>query len=208
MSMVADISQPVVEATLPPATADSLWRLSVEQYHEMVRQGIIAEDDRVELLEGLLVAKMTISPRHRRSTHRVQNALRGSLPSNYYVASPSPVTLTASEPEPDVVIVRGSDDDYPDRHPGIGDVLLVVEVSDSSLHRDQDFKKTIYAKSGIPVYWIVNLIDRRVESYSDPTALADKPDYLRRQDFGDGDDLPLILDGREVARIAVSELLP
>ena len=108
--------------------------MQLGQFHEMVRQGIISEDDPVEFLEGLLFAKMTISPAHRRATHRVQSALRLALPRSHYVGSPSPVTLSRSEPEPDMVVVRGTDDDYRDRHPGPADVALVVEVSDSTLH--------------------------------------------------------------------------
>jgi Uma2 family endonuclease len=194
MSVADPISQPVSD----------LWRLSVEQYHDMARQGIFADDDPVELLEGLLVRKMTVSPAHHRATHRVQDALRSRVPQSHYVASPSSVTLAASEPEPDVLVVRGSNDDYAHHHPGPGDVALVVEVSDASLRRDQGFKKAIYAKSSLPIYWIVNLIDRRVEVYTDPTGAAD---YRSHRDYGETESAPLIIDGREVARIPVREML-
>lgn len=122
--------------------------------------------------------------------------------------SPSPVTLATSEPEPDVAVVRGSDDDYPDRHPGSDDVALRVEVSDTSLRRDRGFKKAIYAKARIAVYWIVNLIDWRVEVYAQPSGPATAPNYRQHQDFGETDQVPLVIEGREIARIAVSELLP
>jgi Uma2 family endonuclease len=208
MSIVADASQPLIETIAPPAPAESLWRLSLEQFHEMVRRGIISEDDPVEFLEGLLVAKMTISPAHRRATHRVQSALRSALPRSHYVGSPSPVTLATSESEPDVVVVRGTDDDYRDRHPGPADVAMVVEVSDSTLRRDQGFKKAIYAKAGIAVYWIVNLIDRRVEVYSEPSGAGEAADYRLRQDAAEADHVPLVIDGREVSKIAARDLLP
>ena len=107
------------------------------------------------------------------------------------MASPSSVTLLTSEPEPDVIVVRGSNDDYVDRHPGPGDVVLVVEVSDTSLRSDQGFKKMIYAKSSLPVYWIVNLIDRRVEVYTDPTGPAEQPDYRHHDDFSGAESVPL-----------------
>jgi Uma2 family endonuclease len=186
----------------------SSWRLSLEQFHEMVRRGIISEDDPVEFLDGLLIEKMTISPAHRRATHRVQAALRKAIPQSHYVGSPSPVTLFNSEPEPDVVVVRGSDDDYRDRHPGPGDVALVVEVADSSLRRDRGFKKVIYAKAAIAVYWIVNLIDRRVEVYSEPTGANEAANYGAHTDFAETDHLPLVLDGHSVANIAAKDLLP
>ncbi len=85
---------------------------------------------------------------------------------------------------------------------------MSVVVSDSSLRRDQGFKKAIYAKAGIAVYWIVNLIDRRVEVYTDPTGPAAQPDYRVRHDAGEADQVPVVIEGREVARIAVRELLP
>ena len=174
----------------------------------MVRRGIISEDDPVEFLDGLLVAKMTISPPHRRATHRVQTALRAVLPRSHYVGSPSPVTLLTSEPEPNVVVVCGTDDDYCDRHPGPADVPLVVEVSDSTLRRDQGFEKAIYAKAGIAVYWIVNLIDRRIEVYSEPFAVGDAADYRVRQDVAEADHVSLVINGQEVAKIAARDLLP
>ena len=104
--------------------------------------------------------------------------------------------------------MRGADRDYPQRHPGPGDLLLVVEVADSSLRRDQGVKKVIYAKASIPVYWIVNLIDRRVEVYSEPSCATERADYRLREDFGDSEQLPLVIEGREVAKIAVRDLLP
>ena len=182
--------------------------MSVEKYHQMILQGIFSNDDPVELLEGLLVEKMTILPAHRFSTRRVRIALERVVPQGWYVESPLPVTLAASEPEPDVAVVRGSDEEYVDRHPGPADVVLIVEVSDSSLRRDQVFKKAIYAKAGIAVFWIVNLIDRRVELYADPTGPAARPDYRVRHHFGEADQVPVVLEGREVGRIAVREVLP
>ena len=98
-------------------------------------------------------------------------------------------------------MVRGSDQDYVDRHPGPADVVMVVEVSDSSLRRDQVFKKPIYAKAGIPVYWIVNLIDRRVEVYTDPTGPAAEPDYRVRHDVGEADFAHVVIEGRDGARL-------
>jgi Uma2 family endonuclease len=204
MSIVDPVAYPVF--TAPPA--ESLLRLSVEQYHDMARKGILTDEDRVELLEGLLVRKMTFSPAHHRATHRVQEALRKRIPVGYYVASPCSVALPTSEPEPDAAIVRGASDDYVDHHPAPADVALVVEVSDSSLRHDQTFKKSLYARSSLSVYWIVNLVDRRVEVYSDPTGDVDLPDYRTRRYFGETEQVPLVLDGRSLAEIPARELLP
>ncbi len=105
------------------------------------------------------------------------------------------------------MVVRGAAGDYPDRHPGPQDLLLVVEVSDSSLRRDQGFKKVMYAKAAIPVYWIVNLIDRRVEAYSDPTGAVEQPNYRLHRDFDEADHVPVVIEGREVAKIPVRDVL-
>jgi Uma2 family endonuclease len=174
----------------------------------MVRAGIIDEDDPVELLDGWLVKKMTKSPLHRTVTGLLRDVLQKVIPAGWFVDSQDPVTLSASEPEPDVVLVRGSRLDYLDRHPGPGDVALVVEVSDSGLSRDRVFKKSIYAAAGIAVDWVVNLVDRRIEVYSGCTGSASGADYARCDLFAVGDKVPLVVDGRIVAEIPVGSILP
>ena len=170
MASVTDSSETLLcgfEAPIaaPAAPAAMLWRWSVEKYHAMVRCGIIDEDDPVELLDGWIIEKMTKSPLHRTVTGLLREVLQRVMPAGWFVDSQDPVTLAASEPEPDAVLVRGNRLDYLDHHPGPGDVALVAEVPDSGLSRDRVFKKAIYAAAGIAVYWVVNLVDRRVEVY-------------------------------------------
>jgi Uma2 family endonuclease len=212
MSVVADVSQPLAEVVAPPRAlvAPQLpwFRLSVDQYHEMVRHEILTEDDEVELLDGLLVAKMTKNTAHHVAKLLVQIALAKVIPEGWYVDSQDAITLATSEPEPDVMVVRGQPRDYLEHHPRAGELALVVEVSDSSLRHDQGFKKVIYAAAAIPVYWIINLVDPRVEVYTDPTGPADQPDYRKPQVFSGTEDVPVVFAGREVARIPVRELLP
>lgn len=207
MSVIINASPPIVETPVLAASWESLWRLSVEQYHAMARQGILVDGAPIELLEGLLVKKMTISPAHRLAMRRARVALERVAPLGCFVDAPSPVTLSDSEPEPDVVVVRGADGDFAQRHPGPDDLLLVVEVSDSSLHADQVTKKRIYAKAASPVYWILNLVDRRIEVYSNPTGTAELPDYRSRQEFSSGEQVPLVIDGRQIAQLPVAEML-
>ena len=185
-----------------------LWRLSVDQYHQMIRAGILTEDDRVELLEGLLVTKMTKNPPHIVATDLLQAALPRIVPAGWFVSMQNPVTTEDSESEPDGRVVRGHPRDYVGRRAGPSDVALVVEVADTSLASDQGVKKRIYARAGIPYYWIVNLLDCRLEVFSDPTGPAAEPDYRRRQDFGPADAVSLVIEGREVGHLDVSELLP
>ena len=110
--------------------------------------------------------------------------------------------------EPDVAVVRGTEDQYADHHPGARDLGLLVEVSDTTLARDRGSKKQLYAADGVPVYWIVNLLENQVEVYTDPTGPGQQVDYGRRQDYGLSDDVPVLIDGREVGHIAVRDLLP
>jgi Uma2 family endonuclease len=208
MSVIVDFSQPVAGITLPPVPGDFFWRLSLAQYHDMVRLGILSEDDPVELWEGFLVRKMTKSRAYCLATELLQNALRPLIPAGWHLESQESVTLLGSEFEPDGAIVRGGVRDYVDANPVAADLALVIEVSDSSLARDRGFKKAIYAKAGIPVYWIVNLIDRQVEVYGSPSAAADTFDYGQHRDFGGADEVALVVGEREVGRIPVRELLP
>jgi Uma2 family endonuclease len=194
----------------PPAAMpqDLIWRLNVEQYHAMIRVGILTEEDPVELLEGWLVYKMPQNPPHRVATRLTQTALERIAPAGWYVDTQAPITLVDSEPEPDVVVVRGEPRQYLARHPGPQDVALIVEVADTTLLRDQGAKKRLYARSGVPTYWIINLLDRRCEVYTNPQSGAEEPDYQQRHDYGVSDEIPLLIDGQEVGRLTVAELLP
>ena len=208
MSVITDVSQPLAEVVAPPAPQALLWRLSVGQYHEMLRCGILTEDHDVELLDGLLVAKMTKNTAHHVAKLLAQSALAKVIPEGWYVDSQDAITLATSEPEPDVMVVRGQPRDYLEHHPLAGELAMVVEISDSSLRHDQGFKKAIYAAAAIPVYWIINLIDRQVEVYTDPTGPADQPDYRGRQDLSAMEQVPIVIAGRDVASIPVREILP
>jgi len=188
--------------------AEPIWRLSVEQYHEMINTGILDDDDPVELLEGWLVPKMPKKPPHRVTKQLTRDALARLLPHGWYVEEQEPLTTEDSEPEPDIAIIRGAPRDYLGRHPGPDEVALVIEVSDTTLRRDRGLKKRIYARAGIQVYWIINLPENQIEVYTEPTGEAEEPDYQRRQDYFPDDELPVIIEGREVGRLAVREVLP
>jgi Uma2 family endonuclease len=187
---------------------DALWRFTVDQYHSMIRSGILDEDDPVELLHGWLMAKMPKNPQHRLATQLVRDALAWVVPAGWHVMSQEPLTTPHSEPEPDAAVVRGQPRDYAKRHPGAADVALVVEVADSSLERDRSTKKQVYAEGKIPSYWIVNLIDRRVEAYTRPSGRGRNATYRGLRVFRPGQRLPLRLDGRIVTTLDPASLLP
>ncbi len=200
-------AMPDVRANGFPATA--LYRLSVEQYHDMIRQGILKDGDPVELVEGILVTKMTKNQPHCFANQTLRDLLGPMVGPGWIVSVQDPVTSQDSEPEPDVLIARGTRREYleRDRHPGPQDTPLVIEVAESSLELDETSKLRAYARARFPVYWIVNLVDRRVQVYTDPTGPADEPTYRQRRDYAETDAVPVTLDGREVGRIAVRDLL-
>jgi Uma2 family endonuclease len=186
----------------------SMRRLSVPEFHRMVQAGIFEEDDPFELLEGYLVLKMPRNPPHDSTIQRVQRRLFQRCPAGWDVRIQCAVTLSDSEPEPDLVVVRGDESDYRSRHPGPADIGLVVEVADTSLDRDRTDKARVYARAGLPAYWVVNLVDGQLEVFTGPSGPTVVPAYAQQQVLRPGADAPLLLDGAQVGTIPVSELLP
>jgi Uma2 family endonuclease len=194
----------------PPGkvNVDELFRLSVDQYDAMGRAGILTTDDRVELLEGILVRKMTIYPPHTGAVRRCRTNVEARLPSGWRYRSEQPAILPDGEPEPDGVIARGTPDDDDRFHPPAADIVLVIEVADSTLVRDRGPKLRTYARAGIPVYWIINLIDRQVEVHTDPDPAAPEPTYRRREVYVGDAAVPLALPGGPAMSFPVAALLP
>jgi Uma2 family endonuclease len=186
------------------------YRLTLEQYERMVDEGIIGEHDRVHLINGILVAKMTQNDPHCTADDLCDEALRRIIPAGWYIRGAKPVRIPGragrrdSKPEPDRCVVRGTILDYSRRTPGPDDVGLIVEIADTSLADDRRYATDLYGPAGIPVYWIVNLVDRQVEVYTDPG-----PDgYRSTEVFKEGRSVPVVIGGREVGRIAVKDILP
>ena len=112
-----------------------LWRISVDRYHEMIKAGSLTENDRLELLEGFLVEKMTVNPPQSFTTDQIRDELAAVIPPNYFVKSQQPITTVDSEPEPDVMVVVGEKRHFVNRHPGPEDVILLVEVSQRCIEK-------------------------------------------------------------------------
>lgn len=193
----------------PPhdARAPGLYRLSVEQYDRMLASGILTPDDKVELLEGLLVLKMSRYPPHILVTKRLYALLGRLLSEGWHVAKEDPVGLVASVPEPDLAVLRGTFEDYAARIPSAGDVAWVAEVSDTTYGSDRA-EIRLYAEAGIPTCWIVNIPSRRVEVYTDPTGPDSSPDYRQRRDFCGGERIPLAIAGQQIELPPADDLLP
>jgi Uma2 family endonuclease len=176
-------------------------RLTVAEYDRMIESGILPETNRLELVDGRIEEKDVKSPAHRVATQKTAKALEKVIPIGWHIAKEDPVRIPDrdSEPEPDVSMVRGEIGDYAEQHPGPEDVALVVEVTRSSVAKDRGLVAT-YLDGGIPVYWIVNLIDRQLEVYTRDHA---GPVILDEHDHAE-----LVLAGQVAGRIAVAELLP
>ncbi|MBI3269673.1 MAG: Uma2 family endonuclease [Planctomycetes bacterium] len=204
-SRVGVAATPFDPALLPPFP---LRRFRVEEYHRMIDTGLFDSDERVELLEGWISLPMTRKPPHDVALGLADESLRKVLPAGRHVRVQSALTTADSEPEPDLAVVRGSRRDYVERHPGPAETAMVVEVADTSLARDRQVKGRLYARAGIPWYWILNLEDRRLEVYSEPSRAGEQAAYGRRQDYGPGDAAPALVERAQVGAVPVEEVLP
>lgn len=178
-------------------------RIPTSEYLRLVETGVLGEDDRVELLEGVIVAVNPSSPPHATAVMKTTYALMRAVAGRATVRTQCDFIASMwSVPEPDIAVVPGSVDDYTASHPR--SALLLVEASDSSLTQDRLSKSRIYAAAGVPEYWIINLREHVVEVMHDPdpaTAL-----YRVTRIAAAGETLELTaLPG---ARVAVAELLP
>ena len=143
--------------------------LTSADYYQMMESGIIREGEKVELILGQIFTMAAKGTRHTLSTRKLFKQLLALIGDRADVQSQDPITLpNNSEPEPDIVIARLRSDDYVNSHPSPADIILVIEVADSSIKFDRETKAPLYAAAGISEYWIVNLIDNRLEIYRKP----------------------------------------
>jgi Uma2 family endonuclease len=143
--------------------------LTSAEYYHMVEVGIIREGERIELISGQIFTMAAKGVRHTIHTRRLFKQLLAVIGDRADVQSQDPITLpNNSEPEPDIVIAKLREDNYEAGHPLPADIILIIEVSDSTLKFDREVKAALYAAAGINEYWIVNLIDNRLEVYRQP----------------------------------------
>lgn len=189
-------------------TAEDLWRLPRVRYERMVDRGLLDSDDRVELLDGLLVAKEPQSDLHAAAMMAAQRVLERAFGSRYHVRIGCPVALDDySEPEPDLAVVPGGPWDYKTGHPS--NPVLAVEIAMTSRAKDRWLKGGLYARAGITDYWVVNLVDEVVEIYRQPVKAPS-----RRHGWKYGN-VKLLRRGATItplaatrARVRVADLLP
>jgi Uma2 family endonuclease len=149
--------------------APTLKRFTLAEYHRLAELGFLGEDDLVELIHGQIVEMAAKVTAHEVCLTRLLRELIKLVSDRATLRSQSPLILPPdSEPEPDFTIVQNRADDYLSSHPGAADVLLVIEVADSSLSYDQEVKLPLYAEADISDYWIFNLVENHLEVYSEP----------------------------------------
>jgi Uma2 family endonuclease len=180
-------------------------RWTRDEYYQLAEFGIIGPEERLDLIDGqILRHTRPITPQHSTSLHYVRRSAEVAFGPGYFVTSRRPLFIDEyNEPEPDIIIADGTMDDYEDHHPGPSEVRLVIEVSDTSLRFDRKRKTSVYARAGIPEYWIVNLQTRQLIVQRSPSA---KGAYSESMELGDGDTVTPL--HAPTATIAVSELFP
>ena len=142
---------------------------TVSEYYRMAEADILTEEDRVELIAGQIVAMSPIGSRHAACVDRLNGLLHRQLEQAFIVRVQSPVALDAySEPEPDLVLLRARADFYAAAHPSAADVLLAIEVADTSVKYDREVKLPLYAQAGIPEVWLIDLQKGHIEVYARP----------------------------------------
>ena len=199
---------PSVEALDPP-----LWPLTLEMVEAMVENGILSEKEPVYLWKRRLARRMAPQRPHALTVGLVVEALRKALPSGWHVEEEKPLVfrLSHSAPQPDIVILRGQLRDNTTRHPTTSGAALVVEVADSSLKADRKMAAEYAAESvpaywaaeSVPAYWIVDIVNNRIETFAAPEQGAS----LQTATYERSGRVPLVIEGRLVAEIAVSGLL-
>lgn len=175
---------------------------TADEVQRMLEAGILSEDEPLELLEGELVFVSPQDPKHVVATEKIRRELERVMGEHLHTRMHSPIAAGPDNlPEPDVAVVKGSLNDYAERHPAGSDLLLAVEVARTSQSGDRA-KAAIYARAGVPVYWAVDLASRRVEVRSDPLPGGR---YSRLEAYTEQDRIPV--PGTDAA-IAVRNLLP
>jgi hypothetical protein len=204
-----DTTPEVARAAPPPSELilHRLQRFTVQQFLKMVDERVFPDYQKLELLEGLIVHKMVKHPPHSVACQLTRRFLDRIIPEGWHVRGQEPIAMPRSLPEPDLAVVQGDEQRYAARHPRPVDIALLIEVADTSLAEDRDFKGPLYARARIPFYWIINLPESSIEVYTEPRA-GKQPHYQRRQDYGVKDTVPVVLEGHEIGRLAVRDLLP
>jgi hypothetical protein len=188
---------------------DRPYRLTVKRYSEMANTGVFRKEDRLYLWKGRLVEKMTKGRPHVVAVNNLIFRLGRLVPDGYHVQVEQPIALgDDSAPEPDLTIIRGIPSEFGALPPVARQVVLLIEVADSSLAEDLGDVLQTYAAEGIPIYWVVNIPAHRIEVYTEPTGPIERPYYRALRIYGPNDKAPVVIDGHELGKISMRDILP
>lgn len=162
--------------------------ISVEMYDLMIEHGILTENHNVELINGEIIEKMPKGTKHTSVTRIITKFFYKNLIDNIVIQVQDPIKLIASEPEPDIVLAKNDENGYADRKPNPQDILLIVEVSDSTLIYDRNVKGKLYSNAVILQYLIVNVLNNTIEDYRQPS----EDGWHSKQTYKIGDSFSLI----------------
>lgn len=193
--------------TIPPL--DEVYRYTKEQYLQLRDSGILGDaEENLEFVEGLLLPKMSRKPPHDSTLDLLEYLIRKLLPEDWFVRTQRAVDLDRGQPEPDIAVVLGPAGRYVAHHPSPEEIAFLVEISDTTLARDRSIKLMGYSRNGITEYWIVNLVDRVVEVYTQPATRDDgNPIYALRKDYRTGQTIPVIVQGQEIGHLPIDSFL-
>jgi Uma2 family endonuclease len=199
MSAVLEVEQTIAKA---PTDGVKQRLITVAEYERMIEQEILIENNSVELLNGLLMEKVTKGIRHAALNDLIGDLFRETLGRRVYVRLQNPIVLDdLSEPEPDVVVCKPPRQTYFKRHPLPEDIFLILEIADTILLYDRNDKAPLYAKAGIQQYLLLDVKKQTIEDYRDPSADG----YQFRQTLRVGQNLNLVAFPE--IEIAVDEFL-
>ena len=155
---------------MPIVNALPKYQLTVTHFHQMIEKDIFNEDEHVELIEGELILMSPIGPAHAGETKRLIRLLSNAIGDQAILDVQNPVVFgNHSEPQPDLMLLRPRDDFYQNTHPQAEDVLLLIEIAESSLTYDRNVKIPLYARHGIPEVWLIDLVNQQIEIYLKPS---------------------------------------
>ncbi len=181
-------------------------KFSKPEYQLLGKLGVLSVDDRVELLEGWIVPKMNHNPPHYSALMLVEEKFRLCLPATMLLRIQMPISTIDSEPEPDLAMVLGPVRRYSEHHPEPNDVVLVVEIADTSLARDRQ-KCRLYARGNVKEYWIVNFVDRQIEVHSQPSGPSPNPSYNSRDVYDESSTISFSIENNSHVQLRVRDLL-
>ncbi len=185
-----------------PLASPAVYRMTVDEFERIAGS---LNDDQVELLDGYVIGRDDMRQRHVLATERRRRRLERIVGEGYFVREEKPIRIPEiDEPRPDISVVRGDPELFAQRHPAPAEVALLIEVSETGLDRDQGKKRFNHARSVIPIYWIVNLVDNQLEVYTRPEPNG----YQSSQILNAGQEISVMIDGHEAGRIAVADILP